>query len=145
VAMNILLYVDSDDQTINKRLIDIIGSKARNSRIEIIQNYGALTERVRQLPKSIDLAVLMAKDYRLLSGLVALKDFFDDIPIILILPDLAKETIAKATKLYPNFFGSMDSDFSLVGEVLEKMLDSKGNLFKEGMSMFMFSEVRENG
>jgi hypothetical protein len=38
-----------------------------------------------------------------------------------------KETVSKVTKLFPNFINIMDSDFHLVSDVLEKMLNNKNS------------------
>ncbi len=129
--MNILMYANSNDKETNERLINIVIAKAPHDHVELIRNYAGLMERVRRLPKDIDVAVLFAKDSGQLYELIELKDFFENIPMILILPDQTRETVSRATKIYPNFISSMDSDFYLVGEVLERMLQTKDN--KPGM------------
>jgi hypothetical protein len=120
--MNIVMYADSDDQTVNDRLLRIIESKVSDENIESAKQFDELKKRVSRLPKEIDLAILLAKDKEQLCELISLKDFLDGIPTILILPDQEKETISRATKLHPSFISSVDSDFYLLSDVLEKML-----------------------
>ena len=54
----------------------------------------------------------------------ALKDLFDGIRKIIILPDGEQVTISLAHKLYPRFLSYIDSDFSDVAAVLKKMATS---------------------
>jgi hypothetical protein len=119
--MNIIVYANSKYHSINECLMNIT-SIVSAINVEFIQNLSELTDRVHRLPRKIDLAVLLAEDHGQLYELVSLKDFIQDVPVILILPDQEKETIATATKLYPNFISSVDSDFYLVKEVLGGML-----------------------
>jgi hypothetical protein len=120
--MSIVLYANSNDPAVNDRLLRIIESKTSCSLLETFQSLDSLTERVRQLPRKIAVAVLLAQNNMQLCELIALKDFLEDIPIILILPDQSKENISWATKLFPSFISSLDSNLDLVGEVLERML-----------------------
>jgi len=64
--------------------------------------------------------VLVATTQNDLIELIFKKHLFDDIPIILILPDRNNETISKGLKLYPRFFDYIDSDFSNVALVFFK-------------------------
>jgi hypothetical protein len=57
-----------------------------------------------------------------LQGLFSIRDLFDDIPMILILPDRKRDTISKGQKLYPRFATYMDGNFSDLALVLAKML-----------------------
>jgi hypothetical protein len=123
--MSILVYSNSDDQTVNENLLELIESKVPRDQIEFLQTFGALKERVHRLSKEIEVAVLLAKDNVQLCELVSLKDFLEDVRIILILPDHEKETVSKATKLFPSFISSVDSDYHLVSEVLEKMIKNR--------------------
>jgi hypothetical protein len=123
--MSILVYSNSDDQTVNKYLLELIESRVPRDQMEFLQTFEALKERVHRLSKEIDVAVLLAKDNVQLCELVSLKDFLEGVRIILILPDQGKETVSKATKLFPNFISSMDSDFHLVSDVLERMLKNR--------------------
>jgi hypothetical protein len=123
--MSILLYTNSNDPAVNDRLLRVIESRVSCNLMELFQSIESLTERVRRLPRKIAVAVLLAQNNAQLSELIALKDFLEDVPIILILPDQDKEIISQATRLFPSFISSLDSDLDLVGEVLERMLRLK--------------------
>jgi hypothetical protein len=123
--MTVLLFADSDDKTVNNCLLRIIKSKTGCSYLEPVHSLESLKIRLRRLPKGIDIAILLAKDKEQLSEFISMKDFLDGISLILILPDLEKKTISDATKLYPSFISSMDSDFILVSDVLGNMLNLK--------------------
>jgi hypothetical protein len=127
--MNILVYADSGNQTVNDHLLRIIESKVSREYIESVKHIELLTKRVRRLLKGIDIAILLAKDKEQLCELISLKVFLEDIPIIVILPDLEKEIISMATKLYPSLISSVDSDFYFVSDVLENMLKIREKRF----------------
>ncbi len=134
--MSILLYANSNDTAVNDRLIRIIESKSSCSSLEVFQSLESLTERVRRLPRKISAVVLLAQNSIQLCELITLKDFLEDVPIILILPNQSKENISRATKLFPSFISSLDSDLDLIGEVLERMLRLKDmqNLEEKGLN-----------
>jgi len=123
--MNILFFADSDDMSLNNYLFNFIKSRTNFSIMETVQTIESLKKRLHRLPKGIDIAVLTARDREQLKELVSMKEFLDGISIILILPDQDRETIAHATKIYPSFISSIDSDFSLVSDVLGNMLNQK--------------------
>jgi len=134
--MSILLYANSNDPAVNDRLIRIIESKSSCRCLEIFQSLESFAERVRQLPRNISVAVLLAQNNIQLCELITLKDFLEDVPIILIVPNQDKEIISQATRLFPSFISSLDSDLDLIGEVLERMLKLKDmqNLEEKGLN-----------
>ncbi|MRR23589.1 hypothetical protein EG830_11495 [bacterium] len=120
--MSILVYSNSDDQSLSDQLFKFITTMVPNSRVDFLQTMHALRERVQQLSKEIDVAILVAKDSEQLCELVSLKDFLEGVRIILILPDQKKETVSRATRLFPSFISTLDSGLDTVGEVLKKMI-----------------------
>lgn len=81
-----------------------------------------LCNRLRQFRNDKMLAIIMAATQEELVDVILIHDLLVDIPIILVLPDREKETISKGTKLHPRFISYMDSDFSDIQAVLEKMV-----------------------
>lgn len=123
--LKILLYVNSHDRMLNNTLTGIIKSSAPGEAIALALRFSQLKKHVCQLPREIDLAVLLAKDKQQLNELLSLKSFLDGTPLILILPDLDKESVSEATRLYPQLITSIDSDFYPMREILGKMVQLK--------------------
>ncbi len=120
--MNVVLYVNGKDEEAGRRLKKIVDLKVGPKNLEVFHTIEALSKRAHRLPREIDLAVLFAQSHDRLSELIVLKDFFESVRIILILPDLKKNTISKAVDLYPRFISYASSDFEDVAAILEKYL-----------------------
>jgi hypothetical protein len=120
--MNVVLYVSNKDDEAGKRLQEIVKVKVGPKNVEVFHTIHGITKRAHRLPREIDLAVLFAQSLKRLAELIVLKDFFEDIRIILILPDLKKNTISQAFKLYPRYVSHAKSDFEDVAAILEKYL-----------------------
>ncbi len=122
--MNVVLYASGKDEAVSQRLQKVTESKVSLKHLETIQTIEDLSKRVRRLPREIDIAVLLAQSNDQLSELFPLKEFLEDVRIILILPDWERETITKGHLLRPRYIDDVNGDFSNVGAVLEKMSDS---------------------
>jgi hypothetical protein len=120
--MNIILYTGGIQDGVSAGLLGQITAKFAHARLESIHTLPDLKQRLCQLPKTIDAGVLIAGDPAQLCELVSMQDFLDGIPLILIVPDFEKATIAKAAKLYPSFICTLDSDWEVVASVLERIL-----------------------
>lgn len=120
--MNIILYTGGIQDGVSAGLLGLISSKFAHARLELIHTLPVLKQRLIQLPKTIDAGVLIAGDETQLGELVGMQDFLDGIPLILIIPDFDKETVAKAAKLYPSFICTLDSDWEVVAAVLDRIL-----------------------
>ena len=81
-----------------------------------------LTERRRQHFNGEIIAVFLIADQNDLSDILSIHNVLRDIRLILILPDHERTTISKGHKLYPRFVSYIDSDFSDVTAVLDKMI-----------------------
>lgn len=100
------------------KVLDIIVSK---NKITVFEDANELEDRLR-LPLSDKLmAVLLPADVGELTHIISLKALFSDMPIILILPDRGKNTVAMGYKLRPRFITYADSDFLDVAAVLMKL------------------------
>jgi len=120
--MNIILFTGGIHDDVSLDLLNHITATFAHVRLESIRTLPDLKQRLSQLPKTIDAGVLIAADPAQLCELVCMQDFLDGIPLILIVPDFEKETIAKAAKLYPSFICTLDSDWEVVASVLERIL-----------------------
>lgn len=120
--MNIIVYTSGILDGVGLGLLNHITAKFAQARLESIHTLPELKQRLSRLPKTIDAGVLVAGDAGQLCELVCMQDFLDGIPLILIIPDFEKDTVAKAAKLYPSFICTLDSDWEVVASVLERIL-----------------------
>ena len=70
------------------------------------------------------IAVILAESRDELLKIHDLIDWSWNLRIILILPDHERETISIGCKLHPRFTSYIDSNFNVVGAVLEKMFSN---------------------
>ena len=119
--MSLLLYSDIAYEGFEK-LKNVVKSQVPDDEIVIYHDINSLSNQFYQLRGNISIMVLVATTQNDLIELILKKHLFDDIPIILILPDRNNETISKGLKLYPRFFDYIDSNFSNVALVLNKMM-----------------------
>lgn len=120
--MNIIVYANGKKERLRKDLQDVVESKIPPQNLEVFHTIDDFSKRVLRLPIEIDVAVLLAQNKHELLELALLKDFLEDVRIILILPDRENETVSKGHKLRPCFLSYIDSDFKDVASVLEKIL-----------------------
>lgn len=117
--MKLILYANGSNE-VEERLGNIIETLIPE-KLEIFRTIDSLSRRLRQPLNDVAIAVLLATKRKDLLKLLSIKDLFDDIKIILILPDSNKDTISLGYKLYPRFVSYADSNFMDVAAVLEKM------------------------
>lgn len=120
--MDIILYTGGIKGDASEGLLGHITAKFTHARLESIDTLPDLQRRLTRLPKTIDAAVLVAMNDAQLSEMVGMQDFLDGIPLILIIPDFEKETVAKAAKLYPSFICTLDSEWEVVATILERIM-----------------------
>jgi hypothetical protein len=90
------------------------------------QNSQDLQKRLRQTPHASTLVILCPADRRELQELTGLSALFDDLDLILIVPDDEDETIALAHRLRPRFLCYIDDCADKVGEVAWNILRRQG-------------------
>ena len=117
-----LIYYTPTSNSAGERLRKAINAVVPAKRTEIYRTIGSLSRRLRQPTYNLNIAILLAAGRKELSDLLSLRDLFRDIRIILLLPDRKKETISKGHKLYPRFLSYIDTDFTDVAAVFEKMI-----------------------
>ncbi|MGD9158374.1 MAG: hypothetical protein PVG39_08220 [Desulfobacteraceae bacterium] len=131
--MKILVYIEKGTDA-GKRLEKAIEMMSSNTEMTIVNTITAIKRelRVPRIPPKPAVIVLLAEDIRRLNDLFAMRVLFQDIRIILILPDDKEETLAIGYQLYPRYLSYTHSDFSDVKMVMEKMI-SKDTLKPEGV------------
>lgn len=120
---SVVLLVNREHQEVGKRLQWAVESVVPANNLDVYKDIFGLYKRLLRLPKEISVIVLFPADNKQLSELMLLNLYLENIPIILILPDGKKETVSRGCKLYPRFISSINSDFTDVSAVLEKMLE----------------------
>lgn len=127
--MSIVLY-SNEPGDVAQRLQKIIKDLRPEEKMEFFQTIDLLTERLRKPRGDMNIAVLLSVNRADLLEILSIKDLFEDIRTILILPDRDDETIARGHRLRPRFITFMDSDFKDFAAVLRKML---GNNYATAM------------
>lgn len=92
--------------------------------IESLKTIESLDRRLRRPYGKLKLAVLSAANKEELLSLFLMRNLFGHLPIILLTPDTNKETIALGHKLYPRFITSSNSEFNIITDVINKILEN---------------------
>ena len=104
------------------QLLKMIEHVVPNENTEIYSTIDTLGKRLRRPSYNIAIAVLLISSREELRDVLSIRHLFDNIKIVLILPDRNNETIVIGHKLRPRFLSYTDSDFIDVAVVLENML-----------------------
>ncbi len=116
--MNLFFY----STEIGGHLQGLVEALVPEEKVEVYRTIRSLSERLSLPRSSPAIAVLHARSKRELSDIVSLGHLFNDVRVILILPDREDETIALGHRVRPRFLTFGDSDFTEVLEVLHKMV-----------------------
>ena len=119
--MRLLLYTPLG-QSIGGQLHEMIGALVSEDDVEVYRTIEGLSRRLRQPGNDLPLAILHAPRREDLWDILAIRDLFRDIRIILVLPDRDENTIAQGHILRPRFLCYSDSDLADVSAVLKKYL-----------------------
>ena len=93
-----------------------------NENTEMYSTIDTLGKRLRRPSYNIAVAVLLISSREELRDVLSIRHLFDNIKIVLILPDRKNETIVIWHKLRPRFLSYTDGDFKDIAAVLKKML-----------------------
>ena len=119
-----ILFFSGETEGAGKQIQRIIEAQVRDDEIEIYRTIESLSSRLKQTAYNLGIAVLFAANKEALSGFLSIRNLFDDVRIILILPDGEEDTIRKGHLLRPRFLKPVDSNFNDVALVLNKMIRS---------------------
>ena len=89
----------------------------------IFNSIDGLWDRLRAEMNNDIIVVILAVDNTELAEVHSLRSFLHDFRLILILPDLDDSTISKGFECYPRFVSYINSDFTDVISVLNKMIE----------------------
>jgi hypothetical protein len=130
--MKVVLYANEGNEPASKGLQNVIETCIPSNCLEVFSNSLDFSQRIYQIPRKIDVAVLFAQNHDQLSELILLKEFLIDVRIILILPDREHLTVIKGHILSPSYTSYIDSNTTDVAAVLNKMISSLNAKKNEG-------------
>ena len=118
-----VLFFCGNAKGAGEQIQNLIEAKITMDQIERYRTIKNLSNRFRQPRGDLVLMVLLVASQEELVDLLLIRNQFDDIPVILILPDRESVTISKGHKLYPRFISYIDGNFSDLDLVLTKMIN----------------------
>jgi hypothetical protein len=89
---------------------------------EICRSLQELEIGLRRQSTRCQLAILHISAVQEMDRLILLKNLLDDIRIILIVPDVTRDTIQKGHRLYPRFMTDANIDMNKLAAVIQKNL-----------------------
>lgn len=120
--VRLLFYTSRDDRRL--KLLAHRLSRQRQIVVESCLDTGSLESCLRKSGNTVTLAVLLTTSHEELHGVLAMRPLLNDIPLILILPDRHKDTVAKGHMLAPRFLTDLQNDFHEIYNVMSKMIDN---------------------
>lgn len=120
--MSVLLFLTESNNSVFEPLRAVVEDSVPDGILQISDSLTDLPDRLRAVRNGARIAVLVARNREELEELISLDYLFDDILIILVLPDLQKDTLSRAYKLYPRFITDMNGDLNTISAVIRKML-----------------------
>jgi len=122
--MKIFLYSHAGDPSGDK-LSQQIKTNLPEAGMEVCRTIRDLSQNLRQPTEDSGVAVLLVSDQEDLKNIISLRHLFQNIRIILLLPNKEPETVAMAHQLRPRFLTDRNSDFVEVTAVLKKMFKER--------------------
>jgi len=124
--MQLLFYSSGDDQD-KKRLEAAVHKVIPESKIELFKRLDDLRERLRRPVEPDSIAVLSASNREELQQMQGLRRLLIEIYVVLVIPDRKKSTIELAHLLLPRFLSRVNSNFTDLKIVLDKMYMNSQN------------------
>jgi hypothetical protein len=120
--MSILLYIPEPLSTA-KKLLTEINTLALGETIEIYESVQEISDRLYESTRNLTAAILVIPDRQKLIEILSIREWLQDVRIILILPDRDAYTVSLGHSLFPRFISYLDNDFTdkEVPAVLKKM------------------------
>jgi hypothetical protein len=119
--MKIFLYTKKGDPS-GDILEKMIKTHLPEVETAVYRTIDDLSQGLRQPIKDSGVAILLVSNQEDLQNILSIRHLFQNIRIILLLPNRAAETVALAHQLRPRFLTNINSDLSEITAVLKKML-----------------------
>jgi hypothetical protein len=127
-TMSVLLFT-SDMRREEHRIKNIL--EKLDQQAEVYRSLERLYSRFQQPRGDIWLMIFVVENQAILNYLILLKDQMYDLPIALILPDAARETMSKAHKFYPRFITFAGSDYADLDLALRNIIQRECGIFDQ--------------
>jgi len=123
IMEKILFYTSRPDKFATEITCTLALSTVHAIEFFTAYSYAQLIELFRTEPKNQLIAILTALSHDELDELISIKQMFETVPVVLILPDEHDDTLHKAHKLYPRFLATEGYDFKYVLSVVQNLAD----------------------
>lgn len=120
-AVAFILYVHEDASDRGRQLNQMISMRCQKTETAVFQTLETFRKRLRKGISGDDIVVLFADTRQRLEELVPLRTRLEGTRIVIVLPDDEHDTLSLAVQFYPRFFTSIDTDYSILCEVLDKV------------------------
>ncbi len=120
----IILYAKEGDQY-GDIFRNMLTGLAPKENIEIYGTISELSSRLRRPQCESIIVVLLISDGKDLKQIITVKALFDNLRIILVLPDNNISTVKIGHSLHPRYLSFKDGSLSDVASVLARMIESE--------------------
>jgi len=124
LSVPVLLYARTDAPS-GTRLKQFLVTGLSGVEVETYETLEDLSRRFSQPLQDPSVAILLFTDGDELVETLPIRHRFQDISLVLIVPNRDPETIARAHQLRPRFLTDLQNDLTAVTAVVEKMLKTK--------------------
>jgi len=124
LSVPVLLYARTDAPS-GTRLKQFLVTGLSGVEVETYETLEDLSRRFSQPLQDPSVAILLFTDGDELVETLPIRHRFQDISLVLIVPNRDPETIARAHQLRPRFLTDLQNDLTAVTAVVEKMLKMK--------------------
>ncbi len=118
--MKIILYTENRAE-MGKKLEKLIQNQLPEIQMDTINSVSHLSRNICRPLNRISVIVIFVTSEKDIARWVGIKSFFDNIRVILVLPDRTRNMVACGLQLHPSFISYSDSDFIDIISVLEKI------------------------
>ncbi|MCP3876497.1 MAG: hypothetical protein GY699_25570 [Desulfobacteraceae bacterium] len=123
--MKILLYAN-DLKRLGWRLKDMIHTQASEMQVNVYSSIDHFSQILQQPLNNVTVVILIVASRDELVQFNSKKALFDNIRVILMLPDRKEETLSLGLKMKTSFVSYVDSDLQDVASVLAQIQKNKG-------------------
>jgi hypothetical protein len=119
--MKTILYAD-DLTALGEKLKSIIQTQVSGTQLENCNSIAHISQILRQPLNNVSVLVLLLSSKDELIQFNSMNILFDNLRIILVLPDNKKEMLSLGLKLKPSFISDVDCDLQDVVSVLRQII-----------------------
>jgi hypothetical protein len=124
--MRILLFTKEAGDTPNRRR-EILEANFRDRGLETFSTIDRLARGLREPSEEAKIGILLIQDPQDLKRILSIQNLFQDVPLIIQVPDESAETLQMAHRLRPRYLSGAQDDFGTLLEVLRNMLNKGEN------------------